>query len=129
MKPLPIELKPWEMNDFGIVGFPLYQWIYRFPNGYGASVAWGATTYCDDRDGGAYDEAAEHTYELAVIRFLDGPDEVGGDYRVAYGTPITDDVLGYQSLADVAAVLVRIAALPKVIQGTLAHAELPGGPS
>lgn len=50
------------------------QTIYRFPNGYGASVVHG-----------------EHTYglELAVIKFT------GNDFNLDYSTEITDDVRGY----------------------------------
>lgn len=65
----------------------------NFPNGYGASVVCGPYTY-----GGK-----EGLYELAVL------DTEG---NIVYDTPITDDVLGFLSKADVAAALRSIEALP-----------------
>lgn len=58
------------------------QKIYRFENGYGASVI--CTPYSF---GGP-----EGLKELAVIKFY-GPGE--RDWHINYDTPITDDVLGY----------------------------------
>ena len=77
------------------------QRIYRFPNGYGASVVMGPYTY-----GGS-----KGLWELAVIRFFgSGPD----DFNLVYETPITDDVLGYLTEAEVDNYLKRIENLPKV---------------
>lgn len=51
------------------------QEIFRFPNGYGASVI---------------NDVVPGLLELAVIEF-DGPDS--WDFLIAYNTPITDDVM------------------------------------
>lgn len=72
------------------------QIVIGFPNGYGASVV--NNGY--GRDSGLY--------EVAVVRL--GPEGVG--YDITYDTEITDDVLGWQTEADVVDVLNRVAALP-----------------
>lgn len=58
------------------------QKIYRFENGYGASVICTPYSY-----GGP-----QGLKEIAVIKFF-GPGE--RDWHITYDTPITDDVLGY----------------------------------
>jgi len=68
------------------------QCVVRFPNGYGASVI---------RHSGSYG-GAEGRWELAVI---------GPDGSLAYDTPITSDVKGWLTPADVEGLLDRIAAL------------------
>ena len=73
------------------------QSLYRFDNGYGASVVQGPYTY-----GGT-----EGLWELGVIVWD------GDDYRLTYETPITDDVLGRLGEGDVAEKLQEIAALPE----------------
>lgn len=78
------------------------QQLYRFPNGYGASVVRGPYTY-----GGP-----EGLFELAVISF--DRDESRAGYRLNYDTEITDDVLGYLTHEDVHSLLGRIAALEPV---------------
>ena len=64
----------------------------KYPNGYGASVVRGRLSY-----GGADGE-----YELAVFK----------DGSICYDTPITDDVVGHLSPAQVTELLGRIVALP-----------------
>lgn len=66
--------------------------IYEFPNGYSASVV--RTPYSYGGEDGLF--------ELAVLH--------GGS--IMYDTPITDDVLGHLTAADVQAKLADIAALP-----------------
>ncbi len=63
-----------------------------FPNSYGASVVIGDTTY-----GGS-----AGLYELAVLR---GDTE---NWKLCYSTPITSDVEGYLTPAEVTALLQRI---------------------
>lgn len=58
------------------------QCIVQYPNGYAASIVKGPHTYGGE-DG---------QYELAVF---------GKDGHITYGTPITDDVLGYLSEQEV----------------------------
>lgn len=76
------------------------QRIYRFPNGYGASVLDGPMFYTD---GGT-------KLEVAVLHFAEGAgDDEGG---IDYTTPLTDDVLAQVPQNDLAETLVRIASLP-----------------
>lgn len=73
------------------------QTVYKFSNGYGASVLNGGT-YCYGADQGLK--------ELAVLEF-----KTGDDYSLCYTTEITDDVLGYLTDEDVANLLERIEGL------------------
>lgn len=57
-----------------------YQYIFKFDNGYGASVV---------KNSGSYGHALD-LFELAVIKFTD---EFTWD--LCYTTEITDDVIGY----------------------------------
>lgn len=68
------------------------QYVFRFPNNYGASIVKHFGSY-----GGKDD-----LWELAVLRFD------GDDWRLTYDTEITDDVLGYLSNQDVLDLLQRI---------------------
>jgi hypothetical protein len=77
------------------------QKIYRFPNGYGASVLTGGV------EGMFY--TRDGTSELAVIRFTGDGHK---DFELTYDTPVADDVLGYLSDEEVAETLDKIAALP-----------------
>lgn len=70
------------------------QRIYRFPNGYRASVVRNDMSY-----GGS-----SGLYELAVL-------DSGG---ITYSTPITDDVIGYLTPLDVRSILRDIEALPSI---------------
>ena len=70
------------------------QKVYKFENGYGASVI----------EGGTYTYGAEEgLQELAVLKFKEA-----GDYSLCYDTEITDDVLGYLTEQDVKDLLERI---------------------
>lgn len=71
------------------------QWEFHFPNGYGASVVCGPYSY-----GGP-----SGLWEVAV---LSSP-----DWDIDYSTPVTYDVLGYQTVEEVREVLRRIADLPR----------------
>ena len=73
--------------------------MYRFSNGYGASVICGPYTY-----GGS-----EGLFEVAVIEF-EGTDN--GLYDLVYDTPITDDVIGHLTEEEVQKILEQIEALP-----------------
>jgi len=64
----------------------------KFDNGYGASVVKSPSSY-----GGK-----SGLYELAVL---------GKDDHITYDTPITNDVLGYLSKAEVTTILVQIQSL------------------
>jgi hypothetical protein len=71
--------------------------LYRFPNGYGASVA---------------NHDFSYGTELAVLHF-DGEGDF--DYSLDYSTPITDDVIGHLDSAMLDALLTRIEALPAFV--------------
>ena len=69
-----------------------YQLVYKFDNGYGASVVKHDMSY-GSKDG---------LYEIAVL------DNNGA---LCYDTPITDDVIGYLSTVDVEQYLAEISLL------------------
>ena len=75
------------------------QTVYRFPNGYGASVAF-------DERGELHIGDHRGKYELAVVRWK------ADDYEIAYDTPITSDVEAWLDWPDVEALLERIGGLP-----------------
>lgn len=68
------------------------QYLFEFPNGYGASVIKSRISY-----GGR-----QGLWELAVLK----------DKNLCYNTHITDDVIGYIDDAQVARYLVEISSLP-----------------
>lgn len=70
-----------------------HRWLFRFDNGYTASVIKHRHSYGGDKG----------LYELAVLR----------NGVLVYDTPITDDVLGHLTWGDVANLLDDVAALPK----------------
>lgn len=78
------------------------QRVYRFDNGYGASVISGEHAYSD----------IDHPYELAVIKFD------GDGFDLVYDTPITSDVIGYLDANGVNEVLKQIKALKETDDGT-----------
>ena len=75
LKEYLIEARPHRIRVPGCM-----QYIYKFPNGYGASVIEGTMFYTNDT----------HPYELAVTQFIEGTN----DYNITYETPITGDVIG-----------------------------------
>lgn len=66
-----------------------------FDNGYGVSVIKSSHSY-----GGS-----DGLYELAVLKGLEE------DWEICYDTPITDDVIGYQSMEDVDNLLLQVESL------------------
>lgn len=75
------------------------QKLYRFPNGYGASVVQFPHSY-------GYGSGR---WELAVLK-LTGEDV--DDFKLTYDTDITDDVIGYLTEDEVDALLDQVEALP-----------------
>jgi len=79
------------------------QVLYRFDNGYGASlIRGGLYTYGDA--------------ELAVIKYYGDGQE---DFKLCYTTPVTDDVLGYLTEGDVLRYLWDIKNLPNSVDGEM----------
>ena len=85
------------------------QRIYKFENGYGASVVrfsipgsilGGYGSYTDNED----------EWELAVIKF--NSDNIK-DFELTYQTPITDDVIGHLTESEVQETLKQIELLTK----------------
>ena len=72
------------------------QTIYKFDNGYGASVVFHSGSYGSDQG----------LKELAVIKFREDD-----KWHLCYETEITDDVLGYLTDEDVVDLLVQIESL------------------
>ena len=93
-KPAIIEYGP---DDKSVTSI---QYIYRFPNGYGASVV---------KHSGSYGHALD-LWELAVTTWGDDGDHLN------YSTPITDDVLGNLTGGMVCDILGKIACLPVIIE-------------
>lgn len=79
-------------------GMGRFQKVYRFDNGYGASVVKFPGSYGYDRG----------LLELAVVKFKGE----GDGYALTYETPITSDVEGNLSADDVERLLDQISALP-----------------
>lgn len=75
-----------DLQDGGI------QYLYKFDNGYGASVVKRIGSYGHEED----------LWELAVIKFY-GDD--GNDWGLVYDTKINPDVIGYLSDNDVQEIL------------------------
>lgn len=71
------------------------QVVYEFPNGYGASVVMGEMFHCN----------AEHPYEVGLLK------HGKLDYH-ALGSEI-NDVLGFQTDADLLIILAKLMDLPK----------------
>jgi len=76
-----------------------FQAIFRFRNGYGASVVQHKGSYSGDKG----------RYELAVAMW---DSERDNDWGICYSTPITNDVLGHLEPSDVFDILNQVAALP-----------------
>lgn len=80
------------------------QRLYRFDNGYGASVVqfmlngWAGSHGAD-----------QGKWELAVIRWNDN-----GDFKLTYDTPVTEDVIGWLTEDEVQDYLRQIRDLPSV---------------
>lgn len=94
-----IKLNCVEFKDYIVDRHPRYdgvQYIFRFPNDYGASVVKCVGPYGGYRD----------LWELGVIIF-----DIDGCYHLTYNTEITDDVLGGLTDAEVVEVLRKIQAL------------------
>lgn len=76
------------------------QRIYAFENGYGASVIWHIGSRGSDKG----------LWELAVLKYTK---PFSSRWDLCYTTPITDDVVGFQTEKEIDALLDRIEALPK----------------
>jgi hypothetical protein len=68
--------------------------IYRFPNGYGASVVREEYTLPFSHKKYSSYTNNDKEWEVAVIKFFGSSDK---DYHITYDTEITGDVLGYQT--------------------------------
>ena len=82
------------------------QRIYRFDNGYGASVIRGKIS---DGNYSSY-TSNEKEWELAVLKFTGNDIK---DYELCYDTPITDDVVGHLAEDEVEKMLEDISKLEK----------------
>ena len=89
-----------KQKDFWELG--KHQWLFKFDNGYGASVVkhFGSYGFEDD------------LFELAVIKF-DMPSKLYGGWHLNYNTPITNNVIGYLTNNDVLRYLIKIQRLDK----------------
>ena len=83
------------------------QRLYRFDNGYGASVV----QFSINGLAGSYGSDIG-LWELAVLRITG--DNIARDYELTYDTEITDDVLGHLDDDEVQEALAKIRDLPAV---------------
>lgn len=74
------------------------QIVYRFPNGYGASVV---------------NHSFSYGTELAVIKFKSADND---NFDLVYDTPITSDVLGHLDHTKLLQALSEIKELPAVME-------------
>lgn len=77
------------------------QYVFSFENGYGASVVQSPFSYGSE----------EGLWELAVITF---DDEDKTSWNLTYSTPITDDVIGWQTVYGINETLSQIERLPSL---------------
>lgn len=79
----------------------LEQWVYRFPNNYGASVQKYSSQYSSNKG----------KFELAVLKWVE--DKLTGDYKgfLAYKTPITDKIIDGLTAKDIENLLNQIKTL------------------
>lgn len=80
-------------------GGPHY--IFSFENGYGASVIQSSISYGSE----------EGLWEIAVITF---DDDAKTSWSLTYSTPITDDVIGWQTVYEINEMLSKIERLPSL---------------
>ena len=80
------------------------QKVYKFTNGYGASVVRFRSSYGGSRG----------LWELAVLKF-----DADGEWDLTYETPITSDVIGHLTDDEVDELLDQIEALPHTSSQTL----------
>lgn len=99
----PTEEKPHSVGD-GI------QKIWRFENGFGASVVQFNIVGVTGIFGGSYTDN-ETEWELAVIKFKG---ESIGEFKLKYDTGITEDVIGHLTEDKVLEVLEKIRKLKEV---------------
>lgn len=66
--------------------------FYQFPNGYGVSVIDGDYAYCDNG-----------TYEVAIMK----------DGEICFDTPLTDEVLRYQTPEEIEEILKEVESYKK----------------
>jgi len=88
---------PAEMKPFGL------QRLYKFQNGYGASVVRFGWRFHDDKKRYASYTRNDQQWEVAIIRWV-SPRR----FELAYNTSITGDVLGYLTKKGVEEVLEKI---------------------
>lgn len=97
--PLPLEVQPLIAKGMRYGGNWHNQWVYYCPNEYGLSVVEGSFAYCSARN----DRDNHGTYEVALVHW----DKDATDFRLVYapGTPFAHDVQGWQSIEDIARLL------------------------
>lgn len=101
LAPLPIEYDLLRAQGFQYGEHWHNQWLYRLPNRYGLSVVEGSFNYCSARN-----DATDHsTFEVALAYWPE--DAADDEFQMVYadGTPFEYDVRGWQSVEQVAGLL------------------------
>ena len=89
------ELESYLVGGIGVSLMGGVHYLFRFENGYGASVIKTSYSYGHERD----------LWELAVVKF---DDKCRRNFEVCYDTPITEDVEGCLTDKEVRKLLRRI---------------------
>jgi hypothetical protein len=92
-----IKFEPYQELNHGLMGC---QRVYKFPNGYGASVVQGPYSYGGENG----------LWELAITKFTS---DDGSTWEICYKTPISNGVVGWLSEEGVRLFLKRIKRLKK----------------
>jgi len=110
----PLSMTEEEMKQAGI-GFAGDQRVYRFPNGFGASLV----QICILRTNpdeimpytGIHPVTDEHLWEIGVVQFNSDDDT---DFTITFDTTVTDDVIRFVTTSRAELLLQEIKELPPV---------------
>ncbi len=110
----PLSTSEEDMKLMGF-GFSGDQRVYRFPNGFGASLVQICVIRVRDDDvevyTGIHPVTDERLWEMGVVRFYSDDDM---DYTITFDTSVADDVIRFVTDSRTELILRRIKELPSV---------------
>jgi len=109
----PMSMSEAEIAQVG-VGFMGDQRIYRFPNGYGASLVQMYMIHTNGKGevySGIHPVTEELLWEIGVVRFNSNDDT---DFTLTFETSVADDVIKYVTASKAELILRKIKELPFV---------------